>query len=407
MKGIKLLGVIILVFVFSACQPGTKPLKEGLWRGVFILPENEIPFVFEVMGTNPDSTAIILINGTNRFQVNHISYSNDSVTIPIALYDAVLKGELKGNSINGKFIKSGTAKDEEIPFKAVWGDSPRFPLKGEAPAVSLTGTWDCEIVYDNQVNKTVGFFSQSGSSLNGSILTASGDYRYLEGVVYGKKFILSEFCGSTPYLVKGEFVNDSIFNGEFVTPRRTSKLTGKRNPEASLPDPYGISQLKEGYTTVSFSFPDLEGKMVSLSDSEYKGKVVIVTILGSWCPNCLDENEFLSSWYRANRQRGIEIIGLGFERRADFNEARKSLSLLKDRLDIQYKLLIAGKSDTQSASKALPELTGISAFPTTLFIDKKGNVRKIHTGFSGPATGKFYEEFKTEFNQLIDHLLAE
>jgi len=55
----------------------------------------------------------------------------------------------------------------------------------------------------------------------------------------------------------------------------------------------------------------------------------------------------------------------------------------------------------------LPALNGIAAFPTTLFIDRKGNVRKVHTGFSGPATGKFYDEFKKEFNRLIDQLVSE
>jgi peroxiredoxin len=408
MKPINLVFGFIITGIVTACQSGTKPLKEGIWRGSFTIPGNEIPFLFGVKGTNPDSTEIFLINGKDRFKLDRISYSKDSVTIPIELYDAVLKGKLAGNILNGRFIKNGTGKkDEGIPFEASWGNDQRFPAKGEAPSVSLSGTWDCEISYNNEVDKTVGIFNQNGSSLTGSILTTSGDYRYLDGTVYGKKFILSGFCGSTPYLVKGEFTDDNTVMGQFITPRRTSGLTGKRNPLASLPDPYKISQLKEGYSSVSFSFPDLNGKMVSLSDPEYKGKVVVVTVLGSWCPNCLDENTFLASWYKVNHQRGVEIIGLGFERKDDFKEAQNSLSRLKKRLDIQYKLLIAGKSTTESASKALPALTGISAFPTTLFIDKKGNVRKIHSGFSGPATGKYYDEFRTEFNQLIDKLLAE
>jgi peroxiredoxin len=405
---IRLICGFIIAGAVASCQPGSTSLKEGIWRGTFILPGNEIPFLFEVKGTDPDSTAVSLINGTDRFKLDHISYRSDSVTIPIDLYDAVLKGKIEGNSINGKFIKNGTGKkDEGIPFKALWDSHQRFPARNEAPSVSLTGTWDCEISYNNQVDKTVGIFSQNGSSLTGSILTSSGDYRYLDGMVYARKFILSEFCGSTPYLVKGEFTDDNTFSREFITPRQSSKLIGKRNPNASLPDPYSISHLKEGYSSVSFSFPDLDGKPVSLSDPKYKGKVVIVTVLGSWCPNCLDENTYLSSWYKENRQRGVEIIGLGFERKDDFKDAQKSLSRLKERLDIQYELLIAGKSTTESASKALPALTGISAFPTTLFIDKKGNVKRIHTGFSGPATGRYYDEFKTEFNQLIDKLLAE
>jgi len=401
--------LILLIFtVLSSCQSGVKTLKEGLWRGVFTVEKNEIPFVFEVKGKNADSTSVFLINGTDRFELRNIKYSNDSVTIPIDLYSSVLKGKLTENTFAGELVKIGTDKPAAgVPFKAIYGDLPRFEKKGEAPSAQLSGTWDINIISGDQTEKTVGNFEQTEAILTGSILTTTGDYRFLEGVVQGKKFFLSAFGGSTPYLLKGEFSNDSTFTGEFVTPRSTSQLEGVRNAKAALPDPYTASHLKEGFSSIEFSFPNLEGKQVSLSDPNYKSKVVIVTILGSWCPNCLDENAFLSSWYKSNHERGVEIIGLGFERKNDFESAKKSLSSLKTRLGIPYEILFAGKSGTESASKALPALNGISAFPTTIFIDKKGNVRKVHTGFNGPATGKFYEEFKTEFNGLIDQLLAE
>jgi thiol-disulfide isomerase/thioredoxin len=400
-------GFVFFLFLFgliTSCQPGVKTLKEGLWRGAFILADNEIPFLFEVKGKSPDSMSVFLINGKDRFQLKNINYSNDSVTIPIDLYSSVLKGKLTENTLSGQLVKVGTDKPVAgVPFKAEYGDLPRFPKSGETPFASLTGTWDVNMDHE----KTVGLFEQNGSLLTGSILTTTGDYRFLEGAVHGKKFELSAFGGSTPYLIKGEYSTDSTFTGEFVTPRQTTKIEGKRNPKATMPDPYKASYLKEGYTSIQFSFPNLEGKQVSLSDPVYKGKVVIVTILGSWCPNCLDENGFLSDWYKANNKRGVEIIGLGFERKNDFEYAKKSLSNLKTRLDIRYEILFAGQSGTESASKALPALNGISAFPTTIFIDKKGNVRKVHTGFNGPATGKFYEAFKTEFNGLVDTLLAE
>jgi len=403
----KVVGLGIIFFVcglITACQPGVKTLKEGRWRGAFILPDNEIPFVFEVKGKGVDSTSVYLVNGKDRFELKNITYSNDSVTIPIDLYASVLKGKLTENRFEGQLVKIGTDQPVAgIPFKAEYGDLARFPTSGDAPFASLTGTWDINI--DNE--KTIGLFDQNGSLLTGSILTTTGDYRFLEGVVQGKKFELSAFGGSTPYLLKGKFSNDSTFSGEFVTPRQKVRMEGKRNLKATMPDPYTVSYLKKGYTSIEFSFPNLEGKQVSLSDPIYKGKVVIVTILGSWCPNCLDENAFLSAWYKANHQRGVEIIGLGFERKNDFEFAEKSLSSLKTRLDIPYEILFAGKSGTASASNALPALNGISAFPTTIFIDKKGNVRKVHTGFNGPATGKFYEAFKVEFNELVDSLLAE
>jgi len=239
------------------------------------------------------------------------------------------------------------------------------------------------------------------------VLTPTGDFRFLEGIVQGKSFALSAFGGSTPYLLKGEFSSDSTFTGEYITPRSKTPFKGSRNPKAALPDSYKVTQMKPGFTTLGFTFPNLEGRQVSLKDEKYRGKVVIVTILGSWCPNCLDENIFLAEWYKKNHDRGIEIIGLGFERKPDFESGKKSLGALKTRLDIPYEILFAGKSGVENVSKVLPELDGFAAFPTTIFMDKKGNVRKIHSGFNGPATGKFHEEFKAEFNALIDELLAE
>jgi thiol-disulfide isomerase/thioredoxin len=403
LKWKKLMFLFFGLVILSSFGQGSKTLKEGIWRGVYTVPGNEIPFLFEVK-----DNSVFLINGEDRFQVKNLVYRNDSVFIPFDLYDAVLKCKVEANGLQGKLVKPAIGKAvSEVPFRAEYGKHNRFPESTEKPAISLSGTWDINIGEGADAEKTVGIFSLKNSLLNGSILTTTGDYRFLEGVAHGKTFELSAFGGSTPYLLKGAFTSDNTFTGEFLTPRGTTKLTGTRNAKAALPDAYKVSYLKEGYSTIAFSFPNLEGKQVSLSDPAYKGKVVVVTILGSWCPNCLDENKFLAEWYKTNHNRGVEIIGLGFERKNDFESARKSLSALKSRLGIEYEILFAGLSSTEAASKALPQLNGIASFPTTIFIDKKGKVRKIHSGFSGPATGKFYEEFKTEFNDLIDSLVAE
>lgn len=411
MKHFKLNNFVLILFVpclFAACQPAGKNLIEGRWRGVFIVQDHEIPFVFEVTKPNPDSTVVSLINGAERFPLKNITYRNDSVTIPVDLFDAVLTGKLIGNSLTGKFRKLNSEKPGEgLPFKAEAGDAPRFSTRGTPDSFSLAGTWDIEIGSDGNIDNTVGLFKQEGSELTGSILTNTGDYRYLEGVVSDKKIQLSAFSGNSPYLVDCDFASDSTFTGEFVTSRKIVKMAGRRNPKAALADPYSFSRLKDGHSTVEFSFPNLDHVQVSLADPKYKGKVVIVSILGSWCPNCLDEAAFLAPWYKENRDRGVEIIGLAFERKNDFEFAKRTLSRLKDRFDIRYELLFAGLAGTESASKALPALTGIAAFPSTIFIDKSGNVRKIHTGFSGPATGRFYEAFKADFNGLINDLLKE
>ena len=403
LKWTNLMFLFFCLLAITSFQQDSKTLKVGLWRGVFTVPGNEIPFLFEVK-----DNSVFLINGEDRFLTKNLVYRNDSVFIPFDLYDAVLKCKIEGNGLQGKLVKtSGGKVVSEVPFKAEYGNKNRFPVSNERPTVSLAGTWDINIGEGTDAEKTVGNFSIKGSILTGSILTTTGDYRFLEGVAHGKKFELSAFGGSSPYLLKGEFTSDNSISGEFVTSRKATKIAGTRNAKAALPDAYKVTYMKEGNSSLAFTFPNLDGKQVSLTDPIYKGKVVIVTILGSWCPNCLDENTFLSVWYKENKKRGVEIIGLGFERKNDFELAKKSLTALKTRLGIEYEILFAGQSSTEAASKALPQLNGIASFPTTIFIDKKGNVRKVHSGFSGPATGKFYEEFKTEFNDLIDSLLAE
>jgi hypothetical protein len=123
----------------------------------------------------------------------------------------------------------------------------------------------------------------------------------------------------------------------------------------------------------------------------------------------MDETKFLSDYYDENHQRGVEIIGLSYERTTDFIESQKALQPFKKRFNVKYPILITGVtvSDSLRAEKTLPQLESINAFPTTIFVDKKGNISKIESGFNGPATGEHYTEFKKEFNKIIDELLAE
>ncbi len=101
-------------------------------------------------------------------------------------------------------------------------------------------------------------------------------------------------------------------------------------------------------------------------------------------------------------------MGLAYERTTDFATSKKNIGQLKNRFNVPYGLLVTGyTSNKTEAAKSLPALSGIVGFPTTIIIDKKGDVRKIHTGFSGPGTGDHYTEFTHEFETLVQQLLAE
>lgn len=409
---VKIYGIIIAFvttgLLLSSCKEQRLTLEEGKWRGVFQTQGHEIPFNFSVEDDTIGTIKVFLTNAEERTVLDSVRYERDSVIIPIELYDAILIGKVKPEGLSGYFRKN-QSKKQGIPFHAVNGNSVRFDIKDSTEvAVTVNGKWSVNLINEkNEKRYTVGLLKQKGNTITGTILTTAGDYRYLQGVVDGDSLKLSGFSGSNPSLLVAKLQDSTHLSGEFLSSSGKSKLEAVRSDTAALPDPYSLTYLNKGYDKLSFSFPDLKGKTVSLKDEKYKGKVVVVTIQGSWCPNCVDEAAFLSPWYKQNKDRGVEIIGLSFERKDDPDFARERIEKFVKRFDITYDILFAGLADKKAASEKLPALNGILSFPTTILIDRAGKVRKIHTGFTGPATGEHYQEFIHDFNADVEVLLNE
>jgi peroxiredoxin len=315
------------------------------------------------------------------------------------------KGSLKG------YLRKNQSPVRGLAFEAIHNQHFRFKTTSKSKPSSVKGKWSVNLTSErdgkSSVRYAVGLLEQEGSKVTGTILTTTGDYRYLEGVVDGKTLRLSAFSGSGPTLIEADIIDEKRLNGEFISAGGKVKLQASKNDTAKLPDPYTLTYLKPGFDRLSFSFPDLNGKQVSLKDEKFKGKVVVVTVLGSWCPNCIDEAAFLAPWYKENNNRGVEVLGISFERKDDFSFAKARLDNLVKRFDIQYDILFAGAADKKVVAEKLPELNTFLSFPTTFFIDRKGKVRKVHTGYTGPATGDYYKAFIKEFNDEVTTLLKE
>jgi len=144
-----------------------------------------------------------------------------------------------------------------------------------------------------------------------------------------------------------------------------------------------------------------------MHDSSYSNKVVVVQIMGTRCPNCLDESVFLNKYLATNHTKGFEVVALDYERTADLDKIRSNIKRVKDHLQLNYPILYAGNANRDSSSASLPMLSKLAAYPTSIIIDRKGIVRKIHTGFSGPATGAEYESYTKEFDVLVEELLKD
>jgi peroxiredoxin len=167
--------------------------------------------------------------------------------------------------------------------------------------------------------------------------------------------------------------------------------------------------VRPGEESLDFSFKDLEGKPLAINSDRFKNKVVVIQLMGSWCPNCMDETAFLSDYYNKNKQRGIEIIALAYEYSTDWERSVASLKKFQQRYNVQYPILNTEVTvnDSLRTQKTLPQLTDIKFFPSSIILDKKGKIRKLDTGFNGPATGIHHTIYKKEFEETIDQLLQE
>jgi thiol-disulfide isomerase/thioredoxin len=379
----------------------------GIWRGVISLPESELPFNFELQQEGKGTYTISLINAGERLALDSISVEGDSMYIPMGFFDAQIIAKVSEHGMEGYWIKN-YAKDYRIPFKAEHGKNFRFENASQSGSANAGGKYAIRFADRPDSLISVGVFEQSGSKVTGTVLTRTGDYRYLEGAIYGNELKLSTFDGEHAYVLTGTVQGDSIVNGKFISGKAKARpWSAVKDANASLPDPSSLTFLKKGYDKVEFSFPGADGGTVSLQDPKYQGKVVILQLFGTWCPNCMDETKFLSPWYDKNKDKGVEIIGLAYEKKPELDYARSRVQKMKQRLNVHYDFAIAGTSDNEAAAKTLPMLNHVMSFPTTIFIDRQGIVRKIHTGFSGPGTGRYYEEFVEEFNQFMDKLISE
>src|SRR5690606_14213126 len=146
---------------------------------------------------------------------------------------------------------------------------------------------------------------------------------------------------------------------------------------------------------ISFVAESLDGVPFKYS-SDKNNKVKIIQIFGSWCPNCQDETTFLKDWYPTMKDQ-VELIALSFERSPSKAHALKSIKKTLQKLKPSYPFYLASVDSKEKVETIIPEVKKIPAYPTTFILDKKGIVREVHSGFNGPATGKYFLEFQHEF----------
>jgi thiol-disulfide isomerase/thioredoxin len=409
-----LLRLVLAGFLLTlaACDRAVDEPRTGAYRATLQLPGGEAPFGLEVAEENK-RFVLYLINASERTRVDNVTLADGELTARFPGYENSLKARMYDDRLEGNVtLIKDKSKEQVIPFKAQLqgkkATTYRFYKEPLTDNADLAGSWDMTLTGDDgKAGAAVAILEQQHDRITGTVMTPTGDHRFLEGQVHGDEAQLSTFAGGLAYLYKVKVNQHGELEGEMWQGLAShSTVKARRDENATLEGKEPNTQLKDETSRFDFTFRDLDGNEVSLHDEKFRNKVVVVTLGGSWCPNCHDEAQFLAPFYEEYQSKGVEIVALMFERHGEFDRAALAVRGYRKDLGIKFTTLIAGVSDTDEASKALPTLTGIYGYPTTIVVDRAGTVRDIHVGFSGPATGKHYDEYVAEFRGLIDSLLA-
>lgn len=387
-------------------------LKPGVYRAVLVLDtinDIELPFNFDVV-KDGKKLKIIIRNAKEQIVIDEIKIKGDSVNFKMPVFDTEFRTKLVGKNLQGVWINHYRKEKNIIPFRAEFNNPNRFPFVPGKQNPYFEGRWETTFSPGKaDSSKAIGIFNHQEQTdyIYGTFLTETGDYRFLEGMKVVNKLYLSCFDGSHAFLFIATYSDDK-FKGTFYSGAHwKEEWTAVKNENFKLRDAEEITTVRDPDAKLNFTFPNLEGTKISLTDKKFENKPVVIQIMGSWCPNCMDESNYLSGVYKQYQKQGLEIIALAYEKTDDLEIAKKNVGRLQKKFDLQYEILLTQLTGKDKASETFPALNKITAFPTTIFLNKEHKIVKIHTGFSGPATGNDYLAFKQRTENLINQLLKE
>ena len=392
-------------FLFLAFAPLPHLLAQGAagrWLGAADYNTQKVPFRLDITGSG-DRVQGSLVNGKDKFTSSSGNYSGGHLLLTFDYYANTIDATVKDGVLTGSF--GGPTK--RIPLTARLNTAPP-PASPKPPRIA--GAWEVAVV-----NGTKGEAAwelnvrQTGAQVDAVIQRIDGDTGNLYGTWRDGQFAVSSFTAEGPSFTILRPQPDGTLK-VISYPKGVLRELIARRPAAAraaglqLPDdPLRHTTLKDANRPLAFRFPDLNGKVVSSADPEFKGKVVIVSIGGSWCPNCHDEAPFLEALYRKYHQRGLEVVELSFEEDDQLTNPTRLKAFIK-RYSITYPVLLAGTPS--QLNEKLPQANGLNCWPTTFFIGRDGLVKAIHAGYSGPATGVGNVDLEKTASELVVRLLS-
>lgn len=401
---------VLINIILLACT-GISPVQDvasGQWQGRIRYEQTDVPFTFEVAKSELGNYTIRLRNGAESILITNTRWERDSLIIPMHSFDSEIIAKVSKEGMSGRWVKH-YKNNPGLPFTASFGKA-RFPhVSKKKTKVKLPESLKLTMSpKDAMQYQTIALFQQKGQEISGTILAEVGDFRYFEGVIIGDSLMASSFDGAHAFLLLAHYSNKQ-WSGELILDNSYSEpWVASIDPDFTLADPFveidpSDSKLQEPY----FDILTAGSGFNSLDKAEFIGRVTIIQLLGSWCPNSLDQTQYLTEWYAANNQRDVEILAVFYEMNysKEYGIQRKNEYVAIN--NIAYPTALGGPANKGQAALAFPFINKLEAFPTLMILDKAGRVRYMHSYFLGPATGSYYREFDMRFNAIVDQLLKE
>ncbi len=413
----KTYAIAFIALALSACSVTKAPVDPvGTWRGTVKNPSGELVAIAFEIKRDGENLSAELINDTERLAASSVSLAGDVLKVRYDFYDGTLEARIAGDELTGNFTRQWSKQTLVREVKAKRNVAQPASSNSES---DLTGDWILKVgTGENQRLWRASFQTggqtggqTKGQTATGTIIPVSGDWGQLSGEWTNGTLTLNRFDGINSRVVRLKAQPDGTLVGELdlglFDPKRPvmAERISEKNKAivASMPDPKTHTRMKNPNEPFRFSGIDLNGQPVAWNDARFKNKPVVVSITGSWCPNCHEETPYLQTLYEKYKAQGLTVVALAFEYTGEQARDMAQVKIFAARHSVQYAMLWAGSTDDANAK--LDQLINFGAYPTTVYIGRDGLVKHIHTGFEGRATGARFTVLKAEVETQIQQLL--
>jgi len=396
--GVSLLAVGAIIAAAAQAHAAGGAAIDGVWDASVRVKDAAIPFKLQLSG-EPGAVRATYFDGERPVKASTGgSFKDGDLHVDFASYASKLDAHLEGGVLHGTIGK--------LPFEA-----HRHHAGAAAPkAPAIDGVWEVPVDTDKGEKAWRLIVQQKPTGVYATILRIDGDTGTISGGYDGSSFNLSRFAGERPTSLKITPQPDGALSLTLIDQQGRRDLKAVRPAEArkaglaAPTDPTRHTGVQAAAEAFRFSGADLSGKAVSNTDPRFKGKVVLLNIMGSWCPNCHDEAPFLAELDAKYRAKGLRIVGLDFEGPDQVGDPSRLKAFIA-RYGLKYTVLVGGERSQVNAK--LPQAVNLNAWPTTFFIGRDGKVHSTHVGFPSRGSGPFERQARADITREIEALLAE